>query len=402
LTTFKPSNLQTLSNPQTEILHLSAVHGGTDSRVVYREGCSLARRYRLTMALTRPEPSVHPGIWFMGVPFFPQLWRRIVSVHPRLLWYALRSPARLVHLHDPELIPLGLLLTALGRTVIWDVHENTRRQFSAKKVHASFPLRWLFNFFDRLARRHLHLIFAETSYLAEYRPLRKPHAVVLNYAPLPLLEPFRRTPDTVLRPEFFYIGQLSFARGLNVLIAACARLHDEFPDFRVHLFGALGFDVFEPTALTRVPGFGLAKHHLLFHGPTDARRAFPVAARCLAGLALPKPVGDFPESYPTKLFEYMALGLPVIASDFPLYRAVVAPPGAGLCIDPTSPEALAGALRFLLQHPEASRQLGNRGRTAAEMRYSWASQEAVLFNFYGSLLDNPATFPAPAQDFSGK
>ncbi len=367
---------------QTDVLHLSAVHGGTDSRVVYREGFSLAKRYRLTMVLTRPEPSVHPGIRFVGVPFFPRIWQRVLLVHPRLLWLALRSSARLVHVHDPELIPLSLLLTALGRRVVWDVHENTLRQFSAKKIHNSAFLRLVFNGFDRLARQHLHLIFAESSYLADYPKLRKPHAIVLNYAPLPLLEPFRRKPDTALVPEFFYIGQLSFARGLDVLIEACARLHDEFPDFRVHLFGALGFDVFDRAALERIPGFGVAKHHLIFHGFADARRAFPVAARCLAGLALPKPVGDFPGSYPTKLFEYLALGLPAIASNFPLYRAVVETHDCGRCIDPESAEALGDALRFFLNNPDESRRLGQQGRTAAETHFTWALQEAVLLDFY--------------------
>lgn len=367
--------------------------------MVYREGFSLARRYRLTMASTRPEPSAPPGIRFVSVPFFPKLWQRVLLVHPRLTWYALRSQARLVHLHDPELIPLGLLLTALGRTVIWDVHENTRRQFSVKKIHGSAFLRFLFIAFDRLARHYLHLIFAETSYLTDYPKLRKTHAVVLNYAPLPLLEPFRRNPDTVLVPEFFYIGQLSFARGLDVLIEACARLHDEFPDFRVHLFGAFGFDVFDPAALERVPGFGLAKPHLIFHGYTDARRAFSVAARCLAGLALPKARGDFPDSYPTKLFEYLALGLPAIVSDFPLYRAVVEPHGCGLGIDSDSSEALAGALRFFLENPEASHRMGKRGRTTAEGHYDWSSQEATLYNFYGSLLNPPVRTPPSARDF---
>jgi len=370
------------------ILHLSAVHGGHDSRVVYREGFSLATRYRLTMALTRTDASVHPGIRFVELPHFPQLWKRLLFVQPRLFFLALRHPARLVHLHDPELIPLGLLLRLLGRTVILDLHENLYRQFSAKKLNSSALYRFFFRAFDRLARRQFHFIFAETAYPASYPGLRHPSAIVLNYAPLSLLEPFRRQPGQMpdpAQPEFFYIGQLSFARGLDVLIQALARLSIDYPTLRVHLFGAPGFDLFDLGELIRVPGYETARKHLVFQGYTDARRAFPFAARCVAGLALLKPVGDFPDSYPTKLFEYLALGLPVVTSDFPLYRAVVESNTCGICVDATSPETVAQALRTLLENPSLAGQLGENGRHAAEKHYAWASQEAALFQFYERL-----------------
>ncbi len=369
------------------VLHLSALHGGTDSRVVYREGFSLVPHYALTMVLTQPDAAVHPGIRFVGVPFYAKLWQRLLLVHPRVFWHALRSPARLVHLHDAELIPLGLLLRALGRTVIWDVHENLHRQLGAKKTNRSALYQAAFRCFDRLARRQLNLIFAETSYLADYPNLRHPHAVVLNYAPLPLLEPFRRgsewAPDA---PEFFYIGQLSMARSLDVLLEALALLRDAYPRLRVHLFGAFGFDVFSERELAQHPQFDVVRKHLVFHGPTDARRAFPAANHCLAGLALVKPVGDFPGSYPTKLFEYMAVGLPVVTSDFLLYRAVVETHGCGICIDPTSPQALADALRFFIENPATGRQMGENGRRAAERQYNWASQAVILNGFYRRLL----------------
>ncbi|MBC7892959.1 MAG: glycosyltransferase [Sphingobacteriaceae bacterium] len=370
------------------ILHLSALHGGHDSRVVYREGFSLATRYRLTMALTHPDVSVHPGIRFVGVPHFPQLWKRLLLVHPRLFFLALGHPARLVHLHDPELIPLGLLLRLLGRTVILDVHENLHRQLSAKKLNAS-ALYWrFFRVFDRLARRQFHFIFAETAYPVSYPSLRYPSAAVLNYAPLPLLEPFRRQPGQIhdpAQPEFFYIGQLSFARCLDVLIQALARLSANYPTLRVHLFGAPGFDLFDLGELNQIAGYETARNHLIFHGYTDAHRAFPFAARCVAGLALLKPVGDFPDSYPTKLFEYLALGLPVVTSDFSLYRAVVEPDTCGICVDAASPEAVAQALRTLLENPSLAGKLGENGRRAAEKYYAWASQEAILFQFYERL-----------------
>ncbi len=382
--------LQTLKplQPIKPILHLSALHGGHDSRVVYREGFSLATRYDLTMVLTRPDASLHPGIRFVGVPHFPQLWKRLLLVHPRLLLVALRHPARLVHLHDPELIPMGLLLRLLGRTVILDVHENLHRQFSEKKRNSSALYRLFFSVFDRLARRQFHFIFAENSYLTSYPGLRHPSAVVLNYAPLPLLEPFRRCSGQIpnpVQPEFFYIGQLSFARCLDVVIGALARLSADYPTLRVHLFGAPGFDLFDLSELSRVPGYEVARQHLIFHGYTDARRAFPFAARCVAGLALLKPVGDFPDSYPTKLFEYLALGLPVVTSDFLLYRAVVERHACGICVDATSPEAIAQALRILLENPDLAGRLGVNGRLAAEKHYVWSSQETALFQFYECL-----------------
>lgn len=374
------------TNSKLPVLHLSALHGGHDTRVVYREGFSLAKRYRLTMLLTRTDPTVHAAIQFMAIPHQPRLWKRLCFVHPRLFWRALRVEARILHIHDAELIPIGLLLRLLGREVIYDVHENLHRQLVAKKRNNALLFRAFFRLFDQLAQRYFHLIFAENSYPADYQNLRKPHAVVLNYPSLPLLDPFRRQSGqetaTGTAPEFFYIGQLSLARCLDVLIDALARLKPHYPDFRMHLFGPLGFDVFEPATLKQLTGYKSVKDNLLFYGATDARKAFPYAARCVAGLALLRSVGDFPDSYPTKLFEYMALELPVITSDFPLYRAVVETHACGFCLDPTDADALFQTLKFLVENPATARRMGENGRKAVEEEYNWDTEEEKLFRFY--------------------
>ncbi|MCY7350909.1 MAG: glycosyltransferase [Cytophagaceae bacterium] len=379
----KSSNSQTIK----PILHLSALHGGHDSRVVYREGFSLAKRYNLTMVLTRPDPAINSAICFKSVPYQRSLWKRLFLVHPRLLWQALRSQARIIHFHEAELIPIGLLLCALGRTVIYDVHENLHRQLKAKRLNNSGFYRWFFRVFDRLAQRYFYLIFAENSYRADYQNLRKPYAVILNYPSLPLLDPHRKqyleaeTPPGT-DPEFFYIGQLSLARCLDVLINALAQLKTHYPNFRMHLFGPFGFDLSGPEELAQLPGYERIKTNLTFYGPTDAREAFAYAARCVAGLALLRPVGDFPTSYPTKIFEYMALELPVITSDFPLYRSVVETHDCGFCLDPTNADALFQTLKFLVENPEIARQMGVNGRKAVEKSYDWAFEEQKLFQFY--------------------
>ena len=58
---------------------------------------------------------------------------------------------------------------------------------------------------------------------------------------------------------------------------------------------------------------------------------WPVIARCHIGLALLKPIPNYYESYPTKLFEYMALGLPVITSNFLYTARLLKKKGADLC-----------------------------------------------------------------------
>ena len=95
------------------------------------------------------------------------------------------------------------------------------------------------------------------------------------------------------------------------------------------------------------------------------------------------------DSYPTTLFEYMALGLPVIVSDFPLWRDVVDGAGCGVCVPPGDASALADALELLAREPEAARRMGDRGREAAIARYRWETEEKKLLGLYEELVGAP-------------
>lgn len=136
-----------------------------------------------------------------------------------------------------------------------------------------------------------------------------------------------------------------------------------------------------------ISAFTQVRDQFHFYGYTDQRQAFPVAARATAGLALLRPVGDYPESYTTKLFEYMALGLPVITSDFSLYRAVVDQYACGFCVSPDDPTAVTQALLFLIEHPDEAKAMGERGRKAVEVAYNWRTEAKKLITFYSTILN---------------
>ena len=82
----------------------------------------------------------------------------------------------------------------------------------------------------------------------------------------------------------------------------------------------------------------------------------------------------------------MAMGLPVIASNFPLYREIAEGAKCGICVDPLNPEEIAGAIRCIIEHPAEAEQMGKNGRKVVEERYNWGMEEKKLLYLYQELL----------------
>lgn len=170
-----------------------------------------------------------------------------------------------------------------------------------------------------------------------------------------------------------YLGLITDDRGLNTMLAVLNRLENS----RLHLFGRMADD-----CLDKLTAFG---NRVRWYGHVDQVLAFPIMRRCVAGLALLKPVGDYPTSYPTKLFEYMALGLPVIASDFPLYRSVVENHQCGFCVDPMDVTAISTHITWLVAHPGESKSLGGNGFKAVLVDYNWETEANKLLELYQNI-----------------
>jgi glycosyltransferase involved in cell wall biosynthesis len=91
----------------------------------------------------------------------------------------------------------------------------------------------------------------------------------------------------------------------------------------------------------------------------------------------------------TKPFEYMAVGLPVLFSDFPKLKQFIGSLGAGMAVDPTDPRKIAEALDYLCEHPEVCREMGEAGRKAVRERYHWEYEERTLLDLYRRIVAGP-------------
>jgi glycosyltransferase involved in cell wall biosynthesis len=110
-----------------------------------------------------------------------------------------------------------------------------------------------------------------------------------------------------------------------------------------------------------------------------------VMARSLAGIVTFLPLPNHLDSHPTKMFEYMSSGIPVIASDFPLWRTIVEGNHCGVCVDPLDPGAIAAAIDYLADHPDIARSMGDKGRKAVLEKYNWDVESKKLTDLYGEL-----------------
>ena len=366
------------------ILLVSTAHPATDPRIVFKQCPTLAEYYDVTCALPGADASVLAGVRFWRLPYFRRVWWRVLLVSPLVLLRGLWLRPAVVQIFVPELIPVALVFRLFGARVIYEVQENLYKKLHLKTLNRGFVLEWLFRWFDQLARRYFHLIFTDHGYLDTYVELANPHTVVHNYPLLPFFAPYQRPykPDKA-QPSFILIGLLSEARAFDMLIAALSQLKSTYPTIVVHLFGR---KTFTDNWMRSLPGFADVAENLCFHGYADQRTALAYAANATAGLALLKPVGDYPDSYPTKLFEYMALGLPVVTSDFPLYQDVVNRHNCGLCVSPTNPAAIATTLRHLIESPVEARMMGERGRRAVRLHYNWVTEAEKLTKFYRAVL----------------
>ena len=371
---------------QLKIVHLTSVHTAFDVRVFYKECKSLARSGKhVVLIVPHPRDEVVDSVEVKGIQIGGGRLVRMTRTVWSLYREALRQNGDMYHFHDPELIPLGLLLAARGKTVVYDIHEDAPADILHKDYIPRLlrrPLTWSVRKLENAACRRFSGLIAATPTIAKRFHSINPNTVVVhNYPVLDEIAPTVDLPWDERPPAMAYIGSISERRGIREILQALALLPSDNPA-QMMLAGP-----FSPaelrTELMRLPGWARVKYLRVLDRPSVAN----LLSRARLGLLVLQPEPNFWDAMPIKLFEYMAAGIPVIASDFSLWRQIIGETGCGLLVDPQDPQAIARAMEYLLSHDAEAEAMGRRGRQAACELYNWTSEERVLLNFYSALLE---------------
>jgi glycosyltransferase involved in cell wall biosynthesis len=285
------------------------------------------------------------------------------------------------HLHDPELLLVGIALKLLARaSVVYDVHEDYPLQVLAKSwIPRSLRpvVAGLVRFLEPLAARQFDAVVTAGEDIA--RRFHKKASIIHNY-PI-LYHDGNGAPPLRLAREclaLIYIGGISRERGAIEMIKAMRLLPDSVTLTLVGRFS-------DPSLQEQVESMSGARR-VRFLGWLPQREVQVHLGKADVGLVCfhPSPNHMFPRS--NKLFEYMEAGLPVVASDFPLWRAIIEEVGCGLLVDPQDPGAIASAISRLRDSPEERKRMGDNGRKAVLERYNWEREGAILLELYEELV----------------
>jgi glycosyltransferase involved in cell wall biosynthesis len=208
--------------------------------------------------------------------------------------------------------------------------------------------------------------------------------IVHNYTDLAELRmPENRTTWTNRRQSVAYVGGITSQRGIREMVEAMALLPAPL-EATLELAGNQIPEEIRAEELYEHAGWRRVRHH----GLMDRGSTLQLLNGVRAGLVCLHPKPNHLHSIPVKIFEYMGAGLPIIASDFRDWRAMLGDYKCAIFVDPFDPRAIAQAIEFLLTHPSDAEEMGIRGRTAVIERYNWGSEAKKLVNLYSGLVDN--------------
>jgi glycosyltransferase involved in cell wall biosynthesis len=363
-------------------VHLTSAHDARDARILLKE-CMALKGAGMDVAQVAPggEEGEHCGVKLCSVRVLHGRWKRMTSTAWQVYRAALRLKADVYHFHDPELIPAGLLLKLHGKRVVYDVHEDLPRQIYSKEWLPPLgrgAVALMARALERVAALACDAIVVATPAIARRFPPKKT-VLVQNYPRREEYQCLDAPRDFTRSRRLIYVGQIAQIRGIKEMVRAMSFLPPS-SDARLALVGA-----FESVALAEevrgLPGF----ERVDCLGERSREEVRALMSECCAGLVLFLPEPNHLEAQPTKLYEYMAAGLPVIASNFPHWRSIVEEPGCGLVADPCDPPAIAAVIQRLLEAPEEAAAMGSRGRELARTRYSWEAEAVKLVELYRRL-----------------
>ena len=371
-----------------KICHLSSVHPKDDIRIFQKECRSLAAAgfdVSLIVPDAGPDTTID-GVKIKTLPLVAGRLKRMLITPLRVFAAAVRLDCEVYHFHDPELLPVGILLKMCGRRVIYDAHEDVPADILSKAYIPAVLRRIIagcVRMVEFVAAKLLDRIVTATPAIARKFPPKKA-VPIQNF---PILGELQSAPDAALAyprraRKIIYVGAITRIRGAREMVAAMSLVRST-PPVTLVLAGRIQDDALRQE-LEGLPGW----RHVDYRGLLSRPKVAEAMSECRAGLVLFHPGPNHDEAQPNKLFEYMSARLPLLASNFPLWRELIEKENCGVVVDPQQPQSIADGIDRIIADEAASDAMAGRGLRATQVSYNWEAEVPKLVRIYADLMNS--------------
>ena len=362
------------------IVNLTSAHPRYDTRIFHKMCKSLAKKYTVALIVADGNgDEIKENINIYDVGKVNSRKDRILNTTKKVLTKAIELDADLYHLHDPELIPIGIKLKKLGKKVIFDSHEDVPKQITAKHYLNNITkkiLSFLYSKFEIYSLKKFDYVVSATPIIRDKFRNYGINSIDINN--FPILDDFINLIPNYNSKTICYIGTLYETRGIKEIVQAVEDL-----DVKLIIAGKF-YDKKYENEVMNLKGW----EKVDFRGFVDKEEIKNILKESIIGCVTLYPTPSYIEAYPVKMFEYMSAGLAVISSNFPLYEKFVLGSKCGVCVNPLDVVEISKAIENLMKDLEKVKKMGMNGKQAIKEKYNWENEEKKLIELYKKVLND--------------
>lgn len=362
-----------------KVCHISTLHSLYDVRIFYKECRTLKNAgYDVYYIVTNEKSKTINGINIIGIPKALNRIERALKINFLALLKALKLKADIYHFHDPELIPIGIILKLYGRKVIYDLHEDVPNNILEKPwIKNTFIRKIISALYKAIEQVCVKIIDGVVIAVPDWRERFPPEKTIVlrNLVSLQLIDSIE--PHEIKKDKLclIYNGTLSENRGIAQIIKAMSYLDTES---ELWLFGKWSGRDFEDQCRSYHEW-----KYVKYFGRQKVENVYVYLKNADIGLHMPYADKKNQSGYPVKAFEFMACKLPFIITDHPSKRRNFS--SCALFADPRKPEDIAEKIMILMNNGNMRLQLGEAGRKIIEKEFNWERESMNLVKFYRKL-----------------
>lgn len=373
-----------------KVCHFASVHTIKDTRVFYRECRSLAKVYDVTLIGIGNFSGQKNGVNIIGIPKPKSRFHRLLFTTCMVFFKALKINARVYHIHDAELLPFGIILSMLGKKVIYDIHENTYEDILHKPWipgPIKFVISRIYKLLECISSYFMHFIIVVAKPELAAKFCKRNYTIIQNFADTEELKPYRvENRSSISENRLLYMGTIQdMYYNFNILADAIVILLKENISIKLHVVGYAKNYLDKEWQLH--PQYSILKDYIHFAGHQSPTYAYDISQRCKIGICLKNQPEDILVSHERKFFEYMALGLPFICCDSLIYKEALHTFNCGMAVNLKDAYSIAQAIKQILNEPKLLENMTTEAINASRQLYNWHSQEKILLELYQRMIN---------------